>query len=567
MVDWCDSLSRATGSNLCRWGLSLLASLLSVAPARADVLTDRHSVDAQDLLAVERRHPKALAQLHQAEKLLRENKTDQAIAKLEQAKNDASSSEVLARRYCQAWMQAGERSSAIAACNEAMQRGQSPMTMRAMVGAFMMAAPTPDEVAIALKLTENAKKALSSQPWGYAAECDIARRLGDRVMYKSCLEKLETVAPGHYETLRARRLGGFAESPRWVPFAWLALLSAVLFSLGHAAWRRLARLRARGAAVASAAIVLLLVGRAPAQEGTAPPGSDAAAPRKPKMVDGTVESMAKAGGLSKWKINDAEPIKSVPTPEQRDSDPLNFGYHLMDLADKAEEAGQKGDYAQASKYWEATVVAVPDAAVGYRKTCLTAEQANDMNRAYRYCRAALGRSGVQLEDYQRFSVILMKKPTALEPQELEDLQEISKHVRAVAGGEGLADQLECEHALRLNDMQKLDTCVAKLVKGAPNDPKTITYQWAAALGHERFDEARRLIAEARKTAMAPEGVKAMESATAAQASILGRLQRRSKLVIGIAIGVGMLGMLWALARMISKRRAKVPLVAPPAQTA
>lgn len=539
----------------CWWLLGCVGAF--AAPAHADELTERHSVDAQDLLAVERQHPAALTRFRQAEQLLAEQRFDAATKELELAKAEAPHSEVLARRLCQALTYAGRRSSAIAACTEASQLGQSPMTQRAIVGALMSGPPTPDEVAQTLRLVARAKKDLPSQPWGYAAECDLARRLGDRTMYKSCLDNLETVAPGHYETVRARRLGGFVETPPWVPLAWLGLFAAAAGTLAHASRRALAR--RSGAKAALAGLTLLLVSQgASAQETPAESAPTVDAPAKPKMLDDTVESMAAPGGLSKWKINDADPLKSVPTAEQRDSDPVNFGYHLMDLADKAQEAVQKGDYAQASKYWEATVLAVPDQAVGYRKTCITAQQAGDMNRAYRYCRAALGRQSVALEDYERFSSILMAKPTALQAEELADLQEISKHVREVAGGEPLADQLDCEYGLRTSELKKLDACAAKMAKGAPNDPRTITYQWAAALGHERFEEARGFIDAARKTDMKPEGIKAMEAATSAQAAPLKRLQKRASLLVAAAIGLFAFAALW----FASRRRTKAPLPSP-----
>jgi hypothetical protein len=379
-------------------------------------------------------------------------------------------------------------------------------------------------------------------------------------MYETCLQNLETLAPGHYETLRARELGSFARTPGWVPLAWLVLAVVAATALGHAFWRSLSRGRATKAA--AVVLTLLLVSQRAGAQGRSEAAVETEVPAKPEMRDDTAQSMAKPGGLSKWKINDADPLKSVPTAEQRDSDPLNFGYHLMDLADKAQESIQKGDFAQASKYWEATVLAVPDQAVGYRKTCITAEQAHDMNRAYRYCRAALGREGVALEDYERFAAILIAKPTALEAEELSDLVEMSKHVRGVAGGRALAEKLECEHGLRTSDLGRLDTCVAKLVDGAPGDPRTIAYQWAAALGHQRFDEARRHIAAARKTSMKPEGIQAMERATAQQSAPLERLRRHAKLLVSSGIGLLVLGAIWAAMRLSARRRAKAGLTAP-----
>jgi tetratricopeptide (TPR) repeat protein len=523
-------------------------ALTATAAHAEESLATRQSADVNDLLAVERQRPAALAAFKEAEQLLAAGKVKEAAEKLEAARTEAPKSAVIARRYCQALMQLGQRSSALVACDVAMERGRSAMTARALVGALMMAPPTPDELATALKLAERAKLDLTTQPFGYAAECDIARRLGDRAMYKNCLEQLQTMAPGHYETERATALGSFAQTPRWVPLAWLGLALGALGTLLHAArgaWR--AR---RLAAPVALALILGYSGHASAQE--------SAAPTDQAPVEPTIE---KAGGLSKWKIDVADPVKSLPSPQQRDEDPLNYGYFLMDLADKAQEASAKGEHAQASKYWEATVLAVPEVAVGYRRTCEEAEKAKQMVRAFNYCRAALGRKEVRLSDYQHYFELLQTSPQQLQPEQLQDLSEMSKHVRSQSGGEQLADAIDCEYGLRASDMARLQACSAKLAAVAPNDPKTITYQWALALGQDRFDDARELIERARKTAMKPEGIKAMEAATAQRSSLGAWLAKRPKAVAGVGIGVFVLAACLVVSRWLSRRRNKPATVA------
>jgi hypothetical protein len=257
-------------------------------------------------------------------------------------------------------------------------------------------------------------------------------------------------------------------------------------------------------------------------------------------------------------------VKSLPTTEQRDADPLNYGYFLMDLADKAQQAAEKHDYAAASKYWEATVLAVPDVALGYRRTCEMAEKAKSMVRAFRYCRAALGRQGVQLSDYEHYFALLQSSPEQLQPEQLADLLEISKHVRATPNGERLADAIDCEYGVRASDFAKLEACSKKLAALAPNDPKTITYQWALALGQERFDDARSLIERARKTSMKPEGIRAMETATAERSSIRARLRQHPKSIVGVVIGMAVLGITLALSRLLSRRRNRAASISPPA---
>ncbi len=527
-----------------RLGASACVLLFAPLAVAEESLAERQSADVNDLLAVERQRPAALVALKEAEKLLAAGKAKEAAEKLDAARAEAPKSTVIARRYCQALMQLGQRSSAINACEAALDRGRSPMSARATVAALMMGPPTPDELAQALKLTERSKVDLTTQPFGYAAECDIARRLGDRAMYKTCLEELQSMAPGHYETVRATELGGFAATPRWVPLAWVGLLLAALGTLIHAALRSV---RARRAAVAPLACLALLGYSAPAH------AQDSLASVEEAPAE---RSLEKAGGLSKWKINDADPVKSLPSAEQRDQDPLNYGYFLMDLADKAKVASDGGNHSQASKYWEATVLAVPGVALGYRRTCDEAHQAKELVRAFNYCRAALGREGVKLADYEHYFALLQESPQQLQPEQLQDLLEMSKHVRTQEGGEKLADAIDCEYGIRASDMAKLDACSKKLAVVAPNDPKTITYQWALALGEDRFDDARALIERARKTTMKPEGVRAMEAATAQRSSVMARLAKRPKAVVGVGIGVVVLLGSLLISRWLSRRRAK-----------
>ncbi len=61
-----------------------------------------------------------------------------------------------------------------------------------------------------------------------------------------------------------------------------------------------------------------------------------------------------------------------------------------------------------------------------------------------------------------------------------------------------AARLECELAVRTDDVKRLEGCTADLGKLEPNAPATVTYQWSLALQHQDYDRALGLIEVAKK---------------------------------------------------------------------
>jgi len=222
-----------------------------------------------------------------------------------------------------------------------------------------------------------------------------------------------------------------------------------------------------------------------------------------------------AEGLSKWHVDDNDPIKSLPTDEQRDHDPLQFGYHLMDLAEKGGVAAKKGDHRAAVKFFGALAKAVPDRSISFTKMCASYEALGDWDKAVDACRTALGRPGVTAADSAHFVRLMISKRTALVPSEVEDVTAVIEHLNTQEGTRGLATELQCEVGARLEDAKLLDACTTALAASAPDAPKTISYQWALALARKDFAQARALIDHARTTEMPPQGIQQMEAATAA----------------------------------------------------
>src|SRR6478752_2142672 len=86
---------------------------------------------------------------------------------------------------------------------------------------------------------------------------EIGERMGDEKMLQSAVVELERIAPGHYETLRARRaLDGF-HLPNWAWLGWAGLGAALLGTLAHAVGTPLRRRKQRRVLGVAAALVLV----------------------------------------------------------------------------------------------------------------------------------------------------------------------------------------------------------------------------------------------------------------------------------------------------------------------
>jgi len=377
-------------------------------------------------------------------------------------------------------------------------------------------------------------------------------------MLKKCTTELQRVAPGHYETKRRLEAAPAPALPGAVAFGWLVLALASAGTLLHAAWRAL-----KGARSLSAAAVLSLVSLAsPAQAD----GVGKLVGTSPDSPDGVP-----IGGLSKWKLNPADPSAGIPSLEERNRDPLNFGYLLMDIADMGFDAAKKGNFAQAAKYWEASARAVPEAAIGFRNACDNWAKAGETAKAIAFCRAALGTPGVTTKDHEAFARLVLKKDEPLTEEERTDIAEMIVHLRKEPGTEALVLQITCDLGTKLEDPARLKECTDALSKTAPNDAKTITYLWALAMAKGDLGEAERLIDRAQQAGMKPEGLAAMRRGITKEGSLTARFNRNKGLVIGL--GVGLVVALGLVGLFLRRRRLPNPaanqtgsLSAPTAET-
>jgi tetratricopeptide (TPR) repeat protein len=543
-------------------GLAVLLSAFAASaadPAASPVETRDHQ-DMAVLRTLEHRYPGVTKELERGEALLRSGDVNKAAALFGELAKKSPEGGLAARRQCQALTLLGRRDEALAACREASARLVTATTLRASVAAMVLEPLTTTELNIAVRQSEEAKRREPDQPWGLAAECDIAEAIGDHVMLKKCTSELQRVAPGHYETKRRLEAVPAPALPTAVAFGWLVLAFASVGTLLHAAWRGL-----KGARSLSAAAVLCLVSliASPAQ---ADEGVGKLVGTSPDSPDGVP-----IGGLSKWKLNPADPSAGIPSLEDRNRDPINFGYLLMDIADMGFDAAKKGNFAQAAKYWEASARAVPEAAIGFRNACDNWAKAGETAKAITFCRAALGTPGVTTKDHEAFARLVLKKDEPLTEEERTDITEMIAHLRTEVGTEALVLQITCDLGTKLEDPARLKECTDALVKTAPNDAKTITYLWALAMAKGDLAEAERLIDRAQQAGMKPEGLAAMRRGITKEGTLTARFKRHQGLVIGL--GVGLVVVLGLVGLFLRRRRLPNPaanhtggLSAPTAET-
>jgi tetratricopeptide (TPR) repeat protein len=538
------------------------ACLLGLASpgARADVISE----EAQERERLRTTAPAAYAALRDGEAAVGAGDLAKAADGFARARKLAARSPLLARRHCEALAAAGRKKEALAACDEARTLGGGPLEMRAAVSAYLAGSgmPTHEDLAYAVFLSEQVLQRIPTLPHGHAARCEIARKIGDSRMLATCLETLRRMAPEHEETRRA--VAAAVRPTPWATWAGFGLVAlATLATLAHAVARQLRSRRTTGQPAPSVPLAVLAAvtglcwlaapaGAAAKPEPGAPPAAAASAPGERTWGD-----PAKAD-LGSIKIDDNNPEASVPTSAEANKNPLEFGYILQDLLARAEIAVQKKDHAAAVKYFRAVVKMVPDRSAGFSRLCEQYEKLGDIGRAVQACAFALISEGATVDDHVRFVRLHTTKKEPLTAKDRDLVQKVIDHLASDPKTQVVSHHVKCELALKLEDSAMLEQCTAALVAKAPNDPKTVSFQWSLAMFRKDRAEAERMIERAQKTGVLPEGVQKMRTLTAAKLGVSGPWSWGPRLGVGIVLlGVAIA----AVVVMRSSRRGPGPRAA------
>jgi len=253
--------------------------------------------------------------------------------------------------------------------------------------------------------------------------------------------------------------------------------------------------------VRASACALVLLALSPSAWAADPKPKDTAKPE----VAATPEENALSVGtpveggewqLSRYRIDFDNPEASVPTKEQRDSNPLEFGYHLQDLATMAKKQERLGNFDKAVKFWLAIARAVPDANAGFFGACAAFEKLGQRDQAIENCEKGLALPPeFPMGEFVRYARLVTGGVGAPSPEAIAKVDATIAHLRtqkAPAAPE-IADRIACDLALRLGDSTRLAPCAKALALSSPKDPMTLTYGWALAMDQGNLADARKLL--------------------------------------------------------------------------
>jgi len=540
--------------------LTLVSTALStLAPAALAEQRPHHTVDNQELFTLRTTHPEAVALLDAGDAALERGNVTQALDAFQGAARLAPKSRLAARRECQGLALLGRRVEAMEACRRAVGAGASPLDFRASVLAITSGTtdPTSQELSDARVMAATAMRQLPAEPWGYAAQCDIFARIADEASVSACNDRLALMDPTHYEVKRGLSRQGGASL---VGFAlgWGAIVLAGLGTLLHAArrpWR--AAFRRAGAAGVVAFAALLTSSPARAAEPPTSPRAASPAASEASASPAASESPDEEGVANRWPVNDEDPPGSVPTPAQRDSDPLEYGYFLIDLTHKAGAAEAATDYKKAIAYYLALAKAVPDEAVAFSKLCELEEALHESAKALEACRVALTLHGVKAGDFARYGRLLVSQDGPFTAADDRAVRVVIAHLKSEGAAPDLVQSIECPLSLRAQDPKIIERCAVSYEKENAQSQQAITYRWALAVTRGDDSLASSLLGRAKAAGVEPSGIRQMEKAMSdARLARYERLFRNWKLLFGVLAALGLVSVTWgakALRRAAARR--------------
>lgn len=422
---------------------------------------------------------------------------------------------------CKGAVRRGQRAPAVAACRAALKARSAPEQMTDLAQALLLGTEplSPEDLFEAAVLTRSAAR--WGDLWGEMARCHLGKRLGDEHMLARCTKTLDEKYR-HLPQVQTL-LEDLKPKPPWTfLISWAVMLMVTAATAIHALLR-LRRSKLRAVSVAAAAVVLVCVS-----------GSSVRA-QQGQPIDIDLPN--------RFPIDDANPRASVPSPEQREQHPLDFGYFLQEALDRAERAKSEGRHADAAKYYYAVAAAVPDVAIGFTKLCESLEKAGQIKEAIAACQGAVLREGAKVADHVNLARLIFTQPDPIEKSQLDLVASSVAHLKDEALKKNLPDthviayDLECDLANRTRNHVLLAQCSEALAKLSPGTARTLSLQWAVAMHNNDKAKAQMLAARAAEMQLSPEVVAKMKEGAQALKPEWRRVIADWRVLLGCSLGV------------------------------
>lgn len=241
-----------------------------------------------------------------------------------------------------------------------------------------------------------------------------------------------------------------------------------------------------------------------------------------------------------WPIDVNDPVASVPSQEEANKNPMGFGYFLMSLADGAEAAEKKQDWAGARRFYQAIAKGAPQRAVGLEKVCEMDRKLGDHNAALENCFKVLSRKGVEVRDFLVYVKAVTQAPRSLGDAHKDKALNAMDHFQKahpVAAMRG-----RCLLGMHYNDQALLELCVPEVLEAEAEKPteQGLSFAWRLAVMHEDWDAAQGYVDQLKPIASDETIVRAMEQAVQdGQAEASGKRSRwlRRGLLAAVILGL------------------------------
>jgi len=254
-------------------------------------------------------------------------------------------------------------------------------------------------------------------------------------------------------------------------------------------------------------------------------------------------------GLSPWPINPQDPVSSVPALDVLTKNVLGYGYLLMDLGVEADSAFVAADYERAAMFYQALIKAAPHKSAAFAQLCASQVGLNQLDKALAACRIAVTREGSRAIDYARFVGLTLASGRQLLPEDIKQLDDVFAHLKAEKVDFLPVNYLACDLGVRLEDERRLESCTKDLAAKAPDDPRTITYQWTLATLRRDWSATQRAIEHAERAKLPPRSIALMRSATTKLSGASSSAVPLPLTLAGIAAALGAGALVWKRRRV------------------